>query len=144
MTDRQPWEIAKTLLGVKFEHMGRSVHGMDCVGVIVHVANTLGLTVRDSPHYGREPARNNNAFQLAEYLERNFGPPVKRPYGVNDVVMMKLRPRFDPAHVGIIAPHRYGLALIHAYGEVGKVVYHRVDETWHSRIIQAYQWPPAT
>lgn len=137
----EPWELAKLLLGVRFQHMGRSVRGVDCVGVAVLVARAYGLEVEDNAYYGREPARNNNAFLLEDYLARNLGPPVDRPYAVNDLVLMKLRPRFDPAHVGIVAPHPYGLGLVHSYGEVGRVVFHRIDQVWADRITGVYEWP---
>lgn len=137
----QPWEIAQRYLGVPFLHMGRSSRGLDCVGLLVMVARHLGMDVQDSPHYGREPTRNNNSFQLADYLRLNFGNPVDRPYQPNDVLMMKLRPRFAPAHVGIVAPHRHGLAVIHSYGQVKKVVTQRIDQKRHEQIVEVYQWP---
>ena len=137
----QPWEIASRYIGVPFVHMGRSVRGLDCVGLVVMVARELGMDVLDSTYYGREPARNNNAFQLADYLRRNMGEPVQRPYQPNDVVMMKLRPRFAPAHVGIVAPHKFGLGLIHSYGSIGKVVLQRIDHRRHEQIVEVYQWP---
>lgn len=139
--DLEPWQIARLLERVPFLHMGRSMRGVDCVGVAVLVARAYGLAVEDNAYYGREPARNNNSFLLADYLARNLGPPVERPYQVNDLVLMKLRPRFEPAHVGIVAPHPYGLGLVHSYGEVGRVVFHRIDDVWASRIVGVYQWP---
>jgi cell wall-associated NlpC family hydrolase len=137
----EPWESAHQFVGVPFAHMGRSEKGLDCVGLLVLVAIELGVEVKDSPHYGREPARNNNAFQLADYLRLNFGDPVDRAYRPNDVLMMKLRPRFQPAHVGIVAPHRYGLGIIHAYGQAGEVVYQRIDRHRSESIVEVYQWP---
>lgn len=137
----QPWEYAAAYLGVPFVHMGRSRKGLDCVGLLVLVARDMGLEVEDSPYYGREPARNNNSFQLQDYLRRALGEPVDRPYQPNDVVVMKLRPRFAPAHVGMVAPHPYGLSLIHSYGEAGKVVRQRIDERRASQIVEVYQWP---
>lgn len=137
----QPWELAMRYEGVPFQHMGRSVRGLDCVGLLVMVARDLGLDPIDSDHYGREPARNNNSFQLADYLRRNLGEPVNRPYRVNDVLLMRLRPRFAPAHVGIVAPHEHGLAVIHSYGQIGRVVKQRIDERRHNQIVEVFEWP---
>lgn len=137
----QPWQIAERYLGVPFLHMGRSGRGLDCVGLIAMVGLQLGMDVQDCPYYGREPTGNNNSFQLADYLRMNLGEPVDRPYQPNDVLMMKLRPRFAPAHVGIVAPHPHGLAVIHSYGQVGKVVKQRIDERRHSQIVEVFQWP---
>ena len=137
----QPWEIAHGYVGTPFLHMGRSARGLDCVGLLWIVARDLGLRFEDSPYYGREPARNNNSFQLADYLGRAFGEPTELPPVPNDVVLMKLRPRFAPSHVAMVAPHRYGLGLIHSYGEVGRVVYQRLDEKRAAQIVGVYEWP---
>jgi cell wall-associated NlpC family hydrolase len=138
-----PHAIARLLaeLRVPFLHMGRTVRGCDCVGVLVLIARAWGLPVEDSPYYGREPARNNNAFQLADYLARNLGPPTGLPPAFGDVVLMRLRPRFAPAHVGMVVPHPNGLGLVHAYGEIGRTVYHRLDPVWALRIEAVYEWP---
>lgn len=139
-TSPEPWEIALRYEGSPFLHMGRTAKGMDCVGLLVLVARELGLEVTDSPYYGREPARNNNSFQLRDYLIKNLGNPVDRPYQVNDVVTMRMRKRFAPHHVAIIAPHRYGLALIHTYGEVKRVVYQRIDQARHDQICEVWSF----
>jgi cell wall-associated NlpC family hydrolase len=136
----QPWEIAKRYVGAPFLHMGRTPRGMDCVGLLALVARNMGLDPIDRPYYGREPARNDNAESLRDYLIKNFGEPVTRPYQPNDVLLMRLRPRFAPSHVAMVAPHRYGLALIHTYGEVGRVVYQRIDEARHHQIAEVYEW----
>lgn len=141
-TGLEPWQLAMQYVGTPWRHMGRSKRALDCAGLLVVTAHDWGMDpVYDSTYYGREPARNNNSFQLRWLLAQNLGAPVIRPYRVNDVVLMKLRPRFDPAHVGIIKPHKNGLGLIHCYGEIGRVAAHRIDDTWHSRIIEVYPWP---
>ena len=137
----QPYEYAMQYLNVPFLHMGRARSGIDCVGLLVKVAEHLGMDPIDSPYYGREPARNNNSFQLDYYLEANLGPPVKRELRVNDVVLMKLRKRFPPSHVGIIAPHPEGLGLIHTYGEIERVAFHILDDHRKELIVGAYEWP---
>lgn len=137
----EPWEIALSYIGTPFLHMGRSDRGLDCVGLLVMVAKDQGWTPTDSPYYGREPARNNNSFQVADYLRQNLGEPVDRAWQPNDVLLMKLRPRFAPSHVAMVAPHKHGLGLIHAYGEVGRVVFQRLDERRAAQVVEVYTWP---
>lgn len=139
----EAWEIARSMerRRVPWIHLGRSERGVDCVGLLVLTAWAQGWQVQDSTYYGREPARNNNSFQLRDYLRRNLGEPVTRPLQPNDVLLMKLRPRFDPAHVGMVAPHRLGLAVIHAYGEIGRVAYQRIDQARAAQIVEVYPWP---
>lgn len=137
----EPWETAYQYIGVPFVHIGRSMMGTDCVGMLLLTAWARGWMIEDVSYYGKEPARNNNSFQLRDHLVRNFGEPVDRPLQTNDVALMKLRPRFDPAHVGIVAPHPYGLAIIHTYGEIKRVAYQRIDARRLSQIVEVYPWP---
>lgn len=136
----QPWELAMQYRGVPFVHMGRSARGIDCVGLLYLVARDLGLDVIDSPYYGRRPSHRSDVLRLADYLERNFGPPVERPYAANDIVLMRLYPKWPPSHVAIITPHRFGLGMIHTYGEIKRVVHHRVDDHRHKQIVETYSW----
>jgi len=137
----QPWELAQQYIGVPFQHMGRSVRGLDCVGLLLLIAWTRGWRVEDLPYYGREPASNNNSFDLRDHLRRYLGDPVDRPLQPNDIPLMKLRPRFDPAHVGIITPHPYGLGIIHSNGQLGRVTLQRIDQQRMDQIVEVYQWP---
>ncbi len=49
-------EIARSWVGTKFHHQGRRKNvGVDCIGLIVGVAQELGLNVEDKTDYAREP-----------------------------------------------------------------------------------------
>ena len=54
---------ARQLVGVRFAHQGRSVAGLDCLGLLLLTARTLGLQfdgmgveALDVPHYGARPS----------------------------------------------------------------------------------------
>lgn len=124
-------------LDVPFRHRGRTRRGMDCLGLVIIVAIEQGMPVADRRVYGREPYKDG----LREALIAHFGQPVDRAIQVDDVVMMRHGPDQPPAHVGIVAPHPHGHGLIHTYGEIGRVVYHRIDERWQGKIVEAFAWP---
>ncbi|MEO1720952.1 MAG: NlpC/P60 family protein [Pseudomonadota bacterium] len=48
---------ARSWAGVPWRHQGRTRSGIDCVGLVLRVAETVGLDVSgvDIPDYGREP-----------------------------------------------------------------------------------------
>ena len=128
-------ETARKYLGVPFRHRGRSARCMDCVGLIVLAVQDLGGAVEnDKLHYGREP----HADGLREQLQKEFGEPCA-DMQVGDVALIAYNTEI-PHHVGIIGNYLYGgFSLIHADGSVGKVVEHRIDETWQKMIIETYR-----
>lgn len=55
MIDRQQIiDEARKWLGVRFRHQGRTVHGIDCAGLVAVVGNELGLIDFDYTTYKRQ------------------------------------------------------------------------------------------
>jgi len=133
----KPHEIAMQYINVPFRHRGRTERGLDCIGLIIMVAYRLGLPVFDKKVYGREPSRDG----LRESLQRHLGQPVSRPIEIDDVLLMEIIPGLGPSHVAIVAPHPYGLGMVHTYGNIGRVAYQRISDARKNQIIEAYQWP---
>jgi len=128
---------AHKYIGVPFRHRGRTMRGVDCVGLIILAARDCGYDKYQEFAYGREP-RNSI---LQSVLFKHFGGPVDRSPQINDVVLLRLRDAGEPSHVGIITHHPNGMGIIHAYGEAGRVVYHLFTEKVAEKIAGVYQWP---
>jgi cell wall-associated NlpC family hydrolase len=130
-------EAARKYLGVPFRHRGRGPVFLDCVGLIVRVMKDCGHDIQnDKSHYGREP----HADGLREQLQKEFGQPAPNMQ-VGDVALVAYN-TVIPHHVGIIGDYIYGgLSLIHADGNAGKVVEHRIDARWQKMIIETYRKP---
>lgn len=139
----EAWQIAMSMIGVPFLHMGRSERGVDCIGLLMLTAWAQGWEAIDNPHYGREPSRSNASFNLADYLRANLGDAVTRPMQPNDVLLMRFQPHFAPSHLALVAPHSIAgqLGVVHTYGEIGRVAFHRLCEPRLSQIVEVYQWP---
>jgi len=72
-------------------------------------------------------------------VQKNLGLPVIGELQVGDIALMKFST--EPHHLGIIGDYVHGgFSLIHADGTKKKVVEHRLDDTWKSRIIEFYRW----
>jgi len=127
---------AHKYIDVPFRHRGRTSRGVDCVGLIILAAQDCGYDNYKEFPYGREP-RNSI---LEGVLANHFGEPVDRDPQINDVVLMRLRKTGQPSHVGIITTHPDGLGIIHAYGEIGRVVHQRFTESMAARIAGVYSW----
>jgi len=124
---------ARECLGTPFRHQGRTVgHGLDCVGVAIHVARRLYLSHEDSKGYGRNPTDGllQDALEAQICLER----VALVEWESADLLLM----RFDiePQHVAIWT----GETIIHAYAQSRKCVEHALDDVWRSRICRAYKF----
>lgn len=128
-------EEARKHLGTPFHHQGRLPGvGLDCVGLLVVVAQSLGIPHEDFTGYARRPHKGS----LRHALERNFDLVQEAKTG--DVLAFYfLRPGI-PHHVAI----RTDYGIIHSFATAGKVVetrlgpplVHQIDSAWRFR-----QWP---
>ncbi len=158
---------ARTWLGTRFHHQGRVkanvVHkgGCDCLGLIAGVAAALDLQSReglplasyDTTDYGRAPDGGKLRETLARCLHE-MPPEEIRPA---DVLLFRFEE--EPQHVGLVSCHPEpqakdlplqgilhcvqddSLTIIHCYASARKVVEHRLDDLWRSRIVAAYRFP---
>lgn len=130
--------LARTLVRrrVKFRHMGRDPRtGMDCAGMPLWIADTMGKPTVDISAYGREPHRDG----LREALNANLGHPVSLPsLRPSDVVLMRFAG--DPRHVGILGDYpEGGLSLIHIHSTLKFAAEHRLDDSWRKNIVAGWR-----
>jgi cell wall-associated NlpC family hydrolase len=131
MTANDIISAARECVGTPFHHQGRIAGvGMDCAGLIVHVAAKFGMASIEPAGYGRSPCNGmmEAAADTQPYLMR------VTDMQAGDVLMMRFTG--EPQHVGIYT----GNTLIHAYESVGKVVEHRMDDKWLRRIVRVYRF----
>ena len=129
-------EAARAFIGRPFAHQGRTVHGMDCAGLLLLAERACGRELRDIDSYGRTP----DAGRLLAAVEDNFGPALDRDPMPGDVLLMRFER--EPQHLGIVGLMPYGenvLSLIHTYASQGRVLEMRLCEKWQRRIIGVYR-----
>lgn len=121
---------ARTWIGTPFRHQGRKKGvGVDCAGLVIGVARTLGLSDADYIGYGRQPAGGLLPRLLAEHLDAIAAP---EPAAV--VLMAFGR---EPQHLGILTDVG---TLIHAYESIAACVEHRFADVWGARVRAAYRF----
>jgi cell wall-associated NlpC family hydrolase len=131
--------VARALVGTPYQHQGRVAGlALDCAGVPVHCATTLGIPLTDYTRYGRLPV----PAEMRAALDANLQRIPTKDMQPGDVAWM----RFDmePQHLAIVGDYVHGgLSLIHAYNGAGlnRVVEHRLDEVWRARIVAAWRYP---
>jgi NlpC/P60 family putative phage cell wall peptidase len=137
---------ARGRIGTPFHHQARIKGvGVDCIGLLVGIAAELELT-------------DDKGIQLADYDKPNYSPlpdgrGLKAAVSVHllelpsigealpgDVYLFRFQ--HDPQHVGILSELPDGApAIIHCYSNTGKVVEHRLNDTWRKLIVAAYRFP---
>lgn len=131
---------ARVLLGVPYLHLGRSVQGLDCVGLLVYAD---AVPINEVPaNYPPNPLNS----ELENNLTRYYGEPVVdgvvtlADLQVGDIVAMQYRGPIR--HVGIVGNYQFQdhqFSLIHTDSTHGRVVEHALDAKWLRRIRRVYR-----
>lgn len=134
---------ARSWIGTPFHHQARlKGKGCDCLGLIVGVVDELGLKDRngvrlaayDEVTYSKEPDGAYLARKLTGLLEE---VPVAEARA-GDLGLFKVRE--NPQHLAIFTDYEGTLGMIHCYAQARRVVEHRLDADWKSRLVKVYRW----
>ncbi len=135
-------QIARSWLGTPFVHQGRvKGKGCDCLGLVLGVGAEAGvklqdreITAFDSTGYSMNP---DGAF-LKGRLDVLLHSKSKAGIEAGDIFLMNFGS--NPQHLGIFSDHTHSpaLAIIHCYSQAGKVVEHRLNNYWFSKIEAVY------
>lgn len=131
---------ARELLGVPWVHQGRTLHGLDCGGVVVYVAKKNGLSDFDVTAYGRRPTSD----EFIRLFSAGGAIPIQLRHAKHGDIIVTAIKTF-PSHCGILGRvlDRGGwrLTLIHAYAPYRKVVESPYDEFWKEKAWGAFRFP---
>lgn len=136
---------ARIWLGTPFHHQARlKGKGCDCLGLIIGVVDELGL-------------RDGRGQPLAGYDEVSYS---KEPDGaylllkltalLDEVLIAEAQPgdlalftvRDNPQHLAFLTDYEGALGMIHCYAQARRVVEHRLDDDWKSRLVKVFRWRP--
>lgn len=129
---------ARKYLGVPFHHQGRTASGLDCIGLIVLVAQDLGIpTDLDQRDYPRRP--DGRLLRLL----RSACPEVESP-APGAILLFRIRnpdPQ-EPDHAAILTE---GNTLIQSWGPAGagKVVEVPFSPKMAGRLVCCFDFPGA-
>ena len=126
-------QAARRYIGVRFVHRGRLPHKLDCVGLVWRAFKDAGVELPCPSDYGREP----HLPRFMATIEQALGVAVKGPPQPGDVVT--LRTAQHPHHLAIVGDYPGALSLIHASGEHGRVVEHRLSPDYLARIVTIHR-----
>jgi cell wall-associated NlpC family hydrolase len=123
-------EAARKYVGSPIMMYGRGP-AFDCVGLIVVVAQDLGLNVKDLGFY--RPAQDGKKFN--QYISQQMAPG---EYGPGIVALMSRSAKPDrPKHAGILTDG----GVVHANITVGYVTEHVVNERVRNTMVSFWEFP---
>lgn len=115
---------ARKWIGTPYLHQGRLIGiGVDCVGLIVGVGHSLGLTDWDSTDYTNQP----NPALMRATMNEHLDPVSQIDMRSGDILWFAISK--DPRHVAIYT----GSGIIHSMFN-REVIEHGLDGVWNSRI----------
>lgn len=129
---------ARLVIGTPFRHQGRiSGRGLDCAGLLIHVAREVGVEPQDQSGYARLPSDGQIEAALENHVSLGILCRVKvSEVQAGDLVLMRFEGENAARHLGISA----GNTLIHAWAVAKKVCEHDFDATWRRRVTRAYRF----
>lgn len=132
MTPEDIVAAARACIGTPFMHQGRLLgRALDCAGVAVHAARSVGLDVQEPSAYGRLP----NSAMLEWWLDSQtfLVRASMADMQAGDLLLMRFTG--EPQHLAVFT----GDTIVHAYQAVGRVVEHGLDDKWRRRIVRVYR-----
>ena len=134
---------ARTWLGTPFHHQARlKAVGCDCLGLIVGVVDELGLkdssgtplAAYDEVTYSREPDGAYLTQKLVGLLDE---VPIAE-MRAGDLALFRVRE--NPQHLAILTDYENTIGMIHCFAQARRVVEHRLDDDWKSRLLKVFRW----
>ncbi len=130
-------EEGRKWINTPWRHQGRSIHGIDCVGLLYAINAALKLSYYDIKGYGRDPEYDFVSHLIISGFTR---------IPLQDAVsgdMLLFRSSVRPTHVAILTDNRQGPYLLHASAKARKVVEEPYDHEWKALVISAWTFPGA-
>jgi NlpC/P60 family putative phage cell wall peptidase len=125
---------ARRWIGTPYQHQARCLGaGVDCAGLVIEVARSLGIFSVDYADYGQLPHQGLLRRLCDAHLERidEVEPGC--------VLLIAFLP--GPSQEQHLAIMTDAGTIVHAYANVGECVEHRYSLAWQSRVRQVYRYP---
>lgn len=138
---------AREFIGTPFKDKHRlkgKRGGIDCVGLVLLVAEELGISYSDTQEmrgadYLNYSVAGLNSYVLTECRARLNEKPVAQ-MKAGDVLVMRVPD--IPCHAGIVTDRNGVLYMVHAYNTGPKeVVEHIIDTAWRRRVCGVFSYP---
>lgn len=129
---------AEKLIGAEWVHQGRNpATGIDCIGVIVCVANKFGIECYDRTDYSREPIGMMLVDEVRKYFDEIPISEAKQ----GDLLILRTAGKRLPTHLAILAKGDKEYMLIHSiHMATGKKTVKEPFRRWARLVTHAFQF----
>jgi hypothetical protein len=117
-----------------WRHMGRTITGVDCIGMICGIADAFGIPYEDIDGYSRNPDGRFVAHVMKFMIYRT-------PQTVAPGCAVIFRDAHQPCHIGLITQKYDRLYLLHASLAKRCVVEEEYDSYWTGKFRCALDFP---
>ncbi len=114
---------------IPWRHQGRSLRGVDCVGLFYVLGKTIGLEVDMGNNYTRLPNPAVLEAGMAEHCTRIL----KRNSMPGDLALIKYADK--AIHLVMFTDK----GIIHCSRDAGTVVEHSIDQSWDRNIVSVWR-----
>jgi hypothetical protein len=122
MTGADVVTAARTFIGVRYKHQGRSREGVDCIGLPAMVRADLGLEALDVRGY----AKVSEGFEMLDFCRTHMLEVDRASLAPGDILVQISG---IMRHMAIAADYVFGgLSIIHAWMPNRRVVECRLDD----------------
>lgn len=125
--------VVKKFVGTRYKPQGRLVGvGLDCLGTVIELMKELKIYKGgDKSNYSQIPDGYELYNSCKEWLvEKNIEEMQE-----GDVLLMKFNE--EPQHLAVLVDNNN---IVHSYLIARKVVIHRLDDLWKSRVIAVFEF----
>lgn len=135
MTGADIVTAARSYLGARYRHQGRSMQGVDCIGLTVCVRKDLGLPQLDAHGY----APKSNSTEMLDFCRANLIEVARADLQPGDLLVQL---NGNLRHMAIVGDYVFGgLSIIHAWAPNRKVVECRLDEHFMALVRGCFRFP---
>ncbi len=127
-------DLARSLVGTRFKHQGRTKEGLDCVGVVIKVGSELGLLDYDVSDYQKRTSGHSflHYMREAKLVSKNW-----KKRAVGDILLM--HDQHFPCHLALLSCD-LPQTIIHAHSS-RRCVLEELYEPWKNRFVGLYEFP---
>lgn len=136
-TRKEIIDAARSYVGVKWRHLGRTRAGLDCIGLLVTVAIDCRISVVDSTDYGRIPDEGRFLNLLRD--QSDLGSKMRIRTG--SILLLTQAGR--ACHCGIVSMEPPVATIIHA-GLLHRQVVEEPFQPWFRDIFEVREFKGVT
>ena len=129
---------ARSWIGTPYRHQGRGRAGLDCVGLLVEVANDMRHPVDAPTAYSNQP----QGWQLTKPCDDQLWKPKRQDKLIpGDLAVFTGWSPSEPQHFAFVGEGARGISIIHSFSKFDRVLEQPWNKFWTKNYWCLYNLP---